>query len=154
VLSKVEETCYLDTSALVKRYVEEPGSETVDTIYRDTYRGVKRLSFSYWNIAEAVVVFDRYERRIGLDSKKLVKGMLKEHMTLSRLGRLIVVNVSPQVLRASMKLVLKYHIYIADALQIASAKKVNSRVMVTGDKRLADIADAEGLKVLYVGTHG
>jgi predicted nucleic acid-binding protein len=53
MLSKAEETCYLDTSALVKRYVEEPGSETVDTIYRDTYRGVKRLSFSYWNIAES-----------------------------------------------------------------------------------------------------
>jgi predicted nucleic acid-binding protein len=52
-----------------------------------------------------------------------------------------------------MKLVLKHHIYVADALQIASAKKVNSRVMVTGDKGLADIADAEGLKVLYVGTH-
>jgi len=53
MLSKAEETCYLDTSALVKRYVEEPGSETVDTIYRDTYGGVKRLSFSYWNIAES-----------------------------------------------------------------------------------------------------
>jgi len=79
--------------------------------------------------------------------------MLEEHMTLSRLDRLIVVNVSPQVLRASMKLVLKHHIYVADALQVASAKKVNSRVMVTGDKGLVDIADAEGLKVLYVGTH-
>jgi predicted nucleic acid-binding protein len=149
VLSKAEETCYLDASALVKRYVEEPRSETVDTIYRDAYRGVKRSSFSYWDVAEAVVVFDRYERRIGLDSKKLVK----EYMTLSRLSRLIVVNVSPQVLRASMKLVLKHHIYVADALQVASAKKINSRVMVTGDKGLADIADAEGLKVLYVGTH-
>lgn len=150
-MSVAEEMCYLDTSALVKRYVEEPGSEIIDTIYKDAYRGIKRLSLSYWNIAEAVVVFDKYERKLGLDTKKLVKDMLKEHITLSRLGRLVVVNVSPQVLRASMKLVLKHHIYVADALQIASAKKANSRIMVTGDKELADIADAEGLKALYVG---
>ena len=32
-LNKAEEICYLDTSALVKRYVEEPGSEVVDGIY-------------------------------------------------------------------------------------------------------------------------
>jgi predicted nucleic acid-binding protein len=62
--------------------------------------------------------------------------MLEEHMTLSRLDGLIVVNVSPQVLRASMKLVLKHHIYVADALQVASAKKVNSRVMVTGGQEV------------------
>jgi len=43
---------------LVKRYVEEPGSEIIDTIYKDAYRGIKRLSLSYWNIAEAVVVFN------------------------------------------------------------------------------------------------
>ena len=46
---------------------------------------------------------------------------------------------------------LKHHIYVADALQIASAKKVNSSIVVTGDKELASIAEAEGLKTLYVG---
>ena len=40
--SRAEEIYYLDTSALVKRYVEEPRSETVDSIYEDAYRGVKR----------------------------------------------------------------------------------------------------------------
>ena len=32
VSSIAEEICYLDTSALVKRYVEEPGSESVDAV--------------------------------------------------------------------------------------------------------------------------
>lgn len=150
-LSRAEEIYYLDTSALVKRYVEEAGSEVVDSIYECAYKGVKTLSFSYWNIAEAVVVFDKYARKLGLDAGRVVRDMLGEFMTLSRLHRLVVVSVSPSILRSSIELVLKHHIYVADALQIASAKKVNSSIVVTGDKELASIAEAEGLKTLYVG---
>jgi predicted nucleic acid-binding protein len=47
------EIYYLDTSALVKRYVVEPGSEAVDMVFRDTYRGLTAVSRSSWNIAEA-----------------------------------------------------------------------------------------------------
>ena len=150
-MNKAEEICYLDTSALVKRYVEEPGSEVVDDIYEDAYRGVKTLSFSYWNIAESVVVFDMYARILGLDVKRVMRDMLGEFTTLSRLHRLVVISVSPSILRTSIELVLKHHIYVADALQIASAKKANSSIMVTGDRELVNIAEAEGLKTLYVG---
>jgi predicted nucleic acid-binding protein len=146
-----EEVYYLDTSALVKRYVEELGSETVDAIYADAYRGVKVLSLSYWNVAEAAVVFDRYARRLGLDARRVLRGMLREATTLSRLHRLLVVGVSPFILRASIELALKHHIYVADALQVASAKNVSSSTVVTGDRVLAGVAEAEGLKALYVG---
>ncbi len=50
-----------------------------------------------------------------------------------------------------MKLVLKHHIYVVGALQIVSANKSKSAVFVTGDKDLADIARAEGLRTLYLG---
>jgi predicted nucleic acid-binding protein len=46
--------------------------------------------------------------------------------------------------------VLKYHIYVADALQIALAKRFNNPIMVTGDKKIANIAEIEGLEVLYL----
>ena len=38
-MNRNEEIYYLDTSALVKRYVEEVGSEVVDSIYGYAYRG-------------------------------------------------------------------------------------------------------------------
>jgi predicted nucleic acid-binding protein len=140
----------MDTSALVKRYIDEHGSEIVDNIYKDAYQGIKRLSFSYLNIAEAIVVFDKYAKRLGVDAKEIVRYMLRESITLSRLNRLITVSVNPSVLLASIELVLKYHIYVADALQIASAKRFNNPIMVTGDKKIANIAEIEGLKVLYL----
>ncbi len=148
---RAEEVYYLDTSALVKRYVEEPGSDAVDRVFRDAYRGVGVLSFSYWNLAEAAVVFDRYSRTLRLDPRRLVRDMLRESVTLSRLRRLLIVSVSPAILRSSIELVLRYHIYVADALQVASARSVGSSTLVTGDRELAKVAEAEGLRALYVG---
>ena len=42
-----EEVYYLDTSALVKRYVSEPGSNVVDDVFSRCYRGVGKIFFSY-----------------------------------------------------------------------------------------------------------
>jgi predicted nucleic acid-binding protein len=149
--AKTEKVHYLDTSALVKRYVEEPGSKIIDEIYRDAYKGVGKLAFSCWNIAEAAVVLDKYERKLGLDARKLLRNLLRESSTLSRLRRLLVVSVSPLILRASLKLVLKHHIYAADALQLVSAKSIDNCTFVTGDKELARVAKAEGLNTVYTG---
>ncbi len=42
-----EEVYYLDTSALVKRYVYERGSELIDRLFSRAYRGISTISFSY-----------------------------------------------------------------------------------------------------------
>ncbi len=146
-----EEVYYLDTSALVKRYVSEPGSNVVDNIFSKCYRGISKISFSYWNIAEAAVVFDKYERKLGLDARKLLRNLLRETRTLVKLHRLIVIEIGPRILKETVKLVLKHHIYVADALQIASAIKAGSNILVTGDKDLARIAEIKNLKVVYTG---
>lgn len=146
-----EANYYLDTSALVKRYVDEAGSDTIDSIYTQCYQGNSIISLSYWNIGEAAVVFDKYERRIGVNARRLLRDLLREVKTLAKLRRVILVDVSPTLLRKSIKLSLEYHIYIADSLQIASARKANATFFTTGDKELAKIAGIEGLKPLYVG---
>ncbi len=147
-----DEVYYLDTSALVKRYVsEEVGSDVVDNIFSNAYRGLNVLTFSYWNIAESAVVFDKYERRLGLDARNLLRNLLREVRTLTKLHRVIIVGMSPLIIREAVKLVFKHHIYVADALQVASALKSSSTKFVTGDKGLANVAKIEGLKTLYLG---
>ncbi len=108
----------------------EPGSDVVDEIFARCYRGLSKLSFSHWNIAEAAVVFDKYEKRLGLNARSLPLNLLREVKTLARLRRLILVDVSPKVLRQAVRLVLKHHIYMADALQLMPAAKVGSNVIV------------------------
>jgi predicted nucleic acid-binding protein len=146
-----KEIYYFDTSAIVKRYVVESGSEVVDGVFRDAYRGLVVIAFSSWNIAEAAVVFDKYSRILGLDAMGLLKNMMREMRILSRLHMLRVVGIIPRLIRDSIQLVFKYHIYIADALQIASAKAINSSKFLTGDKRLAEIAEQESLQYIYIG---
>lgn len=144
-------TYYLDTSALVKRYVAEPGSDVVDGVFRDSYRGAATVALSYWNLAEAAAVFDRYGRRLGLDAGAALRNMLRELRTLARLQRARLVGVTPQLLMASMKIVMRHHVYVADALQVASAREAGADELLTGDRALAEVASREGLKVTYVG---
>lgn len=47
-----EKVAYLDSSAIVKRYVYETGSEFIRAQYNDAYLGNVLLSFNVWNIGE------------------------------------------------------------------------------------------------------
>ena len=145
------ECYYLDTSALVKRYVKEPGSEVVDSIYTKAYRGVAVIAASYWNVTEAAVVFDKYERRLELSARQLMEALLRESRTLAGLLRLKLVPISPALIRETVELVLKHHVYSADALQIASARYANCKYLATADSRLAEAAAAENLETITVG---
>lgn len=40
---------YLDSNAIVKRYVLEEESSIVDEIFDDAHRGIVRIGFSIWS---------------------------------------------------------------------------------------------------------
>ena len=109
------------------------------------------MAASYWNITEAAVVFDEYERRGGLDARRLLGALLRESRILARLLRLKLVPISPTLIRETTGLVLKHHMYSADALQIASARYASCKYLVTADKRLAEAAAAENIEAITVG---
>ncbi len=143
-----ETTIYLDSSAIIKRYVYEPGSDIVRGIYKKAYTGDLKIAYSVWNIGEVLGAFDRARRlgRITSDEYKLIKGrFLGETRRIVKLGIGIIQPVKLSILQNSWKLLENYHIYIADALQIASAKKVGANKFLTGDGKLHKTALAEGL---------
>ena len=140
------QNAYLDTSAIVKRYILEEGSDRVDELYREAHAGKIRLAFSIWNIGEVAVVLDRYERRgIIKNSKKVFEKFLGESRLLTKLGQLRLVPLNLKILTKATGYIFKYGIYIADAIQIASAR--NFETFISYDKKLAKIASLEGLKV-------
>jgi len=75
----------------VKRYVEERGSEVVDTAYAKAETGELRLAFSIWNIGEVLGVLDRYSSK-GLLSAETMKtaplDFISESTKMVRLGAL------------------------------------------------------------------
>jgi hypothetical protein len=127
---------YLDTSALVKRYVEEEGTQEVDKLFNSAYRGSAVLVTSVLSIGEAVSVLDKKARRGELagDVKTAVSLMLKEVRSLARLGSFVVMPLGGKIVRGSIAVVLRHHIYVVDDLQIATCKYVRCETLYTAGK--------------------
>ncbi|MEM2438927.1 MAG: type II toxin-antitoxin system VapC family toxin [Candidatus Bathyarchaeia archaeon] len=64
---------------------------------------------------------------------------------------LLIVGMRRSILRDSWRLVERYHIYQADALQVASAKNVKAEQFFVADKNLHEVALKEGLNPTYPG---
>ncbi|MBP1911021.1 type II toxin-antitoxin system VapC family toxin [Thermococcus stetteri] len=145
---------YLDSSAILKRYLNDEYSETVEEIFKSAYRGETKLAFSFWNIGEVLGIFDKRLRRGTLnpeDYQFIKTAFLAEVKRFTRLGVLEIVPVHSLLLADTWKLIEKYHIYQADALQIVSAKRVNASEFYTSDKRLHNAALNEGLNSKLLG---
>lgn len=137
---------------MVKRYVQEETQE-VDRLFDSAYRGSAVLATSALNLGEASSVLDRKARRgeLSSDVKAAVSLMLREVRTLARLGSFVVVPLVGKVMRESIAVVLRHHVYVVDALQVASCKYVNCEAFYTADKELAEIAEAEDVASVLLG---
>lgn len=141
---------YLDSSAIVKRYSHEPGTAGIVSVYRSAYVGHSTLCFSEWNVGEVLGVLQRKARlssrpRAYASRKNRLHG---EVATLSRLGSLEVAVVGSRVLRDSWPVLERHELYVADALQIVTAKTQACDHFVTGDDNLGVAAGEEGLDAL------
>ncbi len=139
---------YLDSSVIVKRYVRERGSDTVISLYRKAYSGDLRIAFSLWNIGEVLGVFDRARRLGRIGEREYIvarRRFMGETKRMIRLGILVLVPLRLRILAEAWRFIESYHVYVADALQIASAKYTGSQQFLTSDRRLHEIAVSEGL---------
>ena len=144
---------YLDSSAIIKRYVVEQGSDRVCEVYRRALNGELKLSCSAWNIGEVLGVFDKYYRRGWLGEKEYAsvkRQFIGETIRLLRLKILRIVPVRAKLLVQTWRIVEEYHVYEADALQIVSAKHVGAQELYTGDKRVYEVALNEGVGSVYL----
>ena len=139
---------YLDTSALVKRYLKEEGTQVVDSHFEKCYDGDADLIISQWNIGEAAVVFDKYQnRKVIRNAKKSFELLYNEVSLLVKLGSFKIVPVMGEIIGSSIVLVFAHHIYIADAIQIETCKQAACQLFVTFDTKLDAIAEKEGLTI-------
>jgi predicted nucleic acid-binding protein len=61
---------YLDSSVMLKRYVSEQGTETADILFDKAETGELAITFSLWNIGEALGVLDEKRRKGWLTEKE------------------------------------------------------------------------------------
>jgi predicted nucleic acid-binding protein len=140
---------YFDTSALVKRYVDEPGRREVQQILRrhdcvtSTILPVELRSALRRRVAERT-----------LDSSR-VSEILKR--VAGDRAYWTVIEVGTEVLSGAEALVSVHPLRTLDAIHVASAQLFAARLsmadllFVSSDKRQTDVASAIGLASRHIG---
>jgi predicted nucleic acid-binding protein len=150
---------YLDSSAIVKRYIKENGSESVDIFFNalekegeeEEQPKIDSLIFSSWNLGEVYGAIDARHQRGDIGSSAMVEALflftqeIKKFVAMRKVG---VIPIGTKTLTGTRELILKYHIYQADALQLASATQARAELFVSADRRLIECAKLEQLKAL------
>ncbi|MBS3794906.1 MAG: type II toxin-antitoxin system VapC family toxin [Candidatus Thorarchaeota archaeon] len=143
------ENIYLDTSALVKRFLEEEGTNIVDSLFDKCYDEKAKLVLSQFNVGEATVVFNKYENRDIIPSAEEPFQILYNELSLlCKLGSVRVVPLLGKIVNDSIPLIFKYDLYIADAIQIKTCLYQECSCFATFDRKLQNVAEAEGLNLL------
>jgi len=142
---------YLDSSAIVKRYVFEPGSSAIDRVFDRCWVGDLSIVTSVWNIGEVLGVFDTRRRRGWLSDdefRRVLRNFVGEVVRLLRLRVLEVIPILTSILVEAWPLILREHIYEADALQIQTCIYSGSDVLLSADKELLNVALRLGIKTV------
>jgi len=108
-----------------------------------------------WNIGEVLRVLDSYRSRRLIKDEIVLRTLsdfLAESEKLTRLGGLQILLFAVDTLIETYALVLKHHIYQADALQIAACRTSAAGLFLAADKNLLRAAREEKLEALNVET--
>ena len=135
---------FFDTSALVKRYAEKRGTETVDRLIESTDTTVYVTSIA---VVEMTSAFRRKYNR-GECSEETMVGLLSAFFE-DALEEYVVLPADESLFGWSFDLIIEDDLRTLDSLQLAAALGLAAEVedlqFVCADRRLVDAARARGL---------
>ena len=141
---------YLDTSALVKQYVIEPGSNWVKALLVPDL--TPTVFTSHLTVVEAMCAFARRRREGSLSSHQHAQILRAFEYDVQ--NRLNILDVGPAVIRTAQRLANQHPLRAYDAVQLATAWLANENLVrseqrplmfVCADNHLVATAQAEGL---------
>jgi predicted nucleic acid-binding protein len=143
---------FLDSSALVKRYVIETGTDWVRRLTRHNPSTV--IYIAHITTVEVTCAIARRRKGRTLTAAKASSLLRRFRQHLA--GRYVIIEVTPGLLDEATRLGNTHALRAYDAVQLAVALEVNRShqaggsgpvTLVSGDRPLNDAAAAEGLPV-------
>ena len=134
---------FFDSSAFVKRYVEENGSQSVDDVCREA----SALGLSVICIPEIISALNRRRREklISPGNYSLIKQTLSEDIREA-----VLINLTSEVIATTTVLLEKNRLRAMDAIHIACAVEWKADLFVSADRQQLSAASQAGLKTTYV----
>ena len=144
------EAYFLDSSALAKRYVSESGSDWIQEITAPSSLNLLIIARITW--VEVVSALARRERERHLSSNAISRALDTFRYDLDMQYQ--VVELDEALAEAACQLVMQHPLRAYDAVQLASAQRIQSAfaqieappfTFLTADDRLLGVAQSEGL---------
>jgi len=132
---------YLDSSALAKLYITEPGGQQVRAL-AEANRGRLLTSVVTWAEVVSALARSRREERISRQEYQLQRRAFTADWVA-----LHVVSATVPVLAPAERLIERYGLRAYDAIQLCSALWIGRPVFACFDERLRRAAAVEGLPV-------
>ena len=134
---------FLDSSAFAKRFVDEPGSDTVDAICLES----DELALSILCVPEILSALNcrLREKTLSLEQYNEAKRRL-----LTEVEDAVIVNLTSAVIAISVEILEESRVRAMDALQIACAKQWAAELFASSDKRQIAAAEKAGLRARWV----
>jgi uncharacterized protein len=132
---------FLDTSAFVKRYIEEPGTDKVIEICRQA----EHMVLCVICLPEMISTLNRLVRegRLSADDYKKTRDLI-----LREIEDAEICYVTPDVVTRTMRCLENNALRAMDALHLGCALMVESDLFVSSDQRQIEAAKRVGLKVM------
>lgn len=148
---------FFDSSALVKRYVAEIGSQWIAGLVTPTARNAVHIAVV--SGAEVVAAFVRRQRGGSLTPDQTSQAIAEFADDWAGLYELV--KADRELVNRAMRLAQRYALRGYDAVQLASAMEVNalaqqfqaSFLLVSADEELNTAASAEGLRAENPNSH-
>ncbi len=136
---------YLDTSALVKKYVAEEGSESIVTIMKNSVIATSRLTYP-----EILSIFVRRFRAGDITHNKLT--VLLKYFE-SDWDCFTILNIHDELLPIIKDLIEKHYLRGADSIHLSSALWLKDTInediaFVASDINLLNAASSESLNII------
>lgn len=137
---------YIDTSDLVKLYVEEFGSDTIhEIVYKATVISTSKVAY-----AEARSAFARKQRDGGFSAKVLRKIVEDFHRDWESY---FLIEVTDGLIRSAGDIAEKHLLRGFDSIHLASAMNLKHKIgsgiyFSSNDEKLNQAAEKEGIMVL------
>lgn len=134
---------FFDSSAFAKRFIEESGSDEVESICFDS----ESIAVSSICFLEIISALNRQLRETNISKKDYL--LIKERL-IEEFESIEIINVVPEVIAKTILLLEKSNLRTLDAIHIASALIWKPDLFISSDNRQILTAKKARLKVKFI----
>ena len=131
---------FLDTSALAKRYVQEPGSEELEHLF---FNVATEMIVSTLSMPEFSSAIGRKVRDRELLKESAIHALREFEHDWKNL--FIKIPLTEKIALSASKLTIQYYLKSADAVHLETAVMVDAELFVASDQQLISVAEKVGL---------